>query len=207
MIKAVLMDLDGVLVSACDWHYQSLNMALKEVADFEINYYEHIKTFNGLPTKKKLEILFNQRRVEKEDFDLIFKKKQQYTIDIIKDTAEIDYKKIELHEYLKSQNLKLCCVTNSISETAKLMLECTGQLQYMDLVISNEDVRYPKPRAEGYITAMVKLVMYPKETIIVEDSPVGQESAAAACGNIWAVTGCEDVNLENYKSYIKDLVC
>ena len=57
MIKAILYDLDGVLVDATEWHYESLNEALKEISGFEISRLEHIQTFNGLPTMKKLEIL------------------------------------------------------------------------------------------------------------------------------------------------------
>jgi beta-phosphoglucomutase-like phosphatase (HAD superfamily) len=46
MIKAILYDLDGVLVDATEWHYESLNNALQEVVDFTINRDEHIKTIN-----------------------------------------------------------------------------------------------------------------------------------------------------------------
>ena len=51
MIKAILYDLDGVLVDATEWHYESLNEALKEISGFEISRLEHIQTFNGLPTQ------------------------------------------------------------------------------------------------------------------------------------------------------------
>ena len=54
MIKAILYDLDAVLVDATEWHYESLNAALKEVCGFIINREEHISTFNGIPTKKKI---------------------------------------------------------------------------------------------------------------------------------------------------------
>ena len=56
-MKAILFDLDGVLVDACEWHYLSLNRALKEVVGFTINREDHNSTYNGLPTKVKLKIL------------------------------------------------------------------------------------------------------------------------------------------------------
>ncbi len=68
MIKAILYDLDGVLVDATEWHYESLNEALKETSGFEISRLEHIQTVNGLPTIKKLEILHEQNRVKKRRF-------------------------------------------------------------------------------------------------------------------------------------------
>ena len=71
MIKAILYDLDGVLVDATEWHYESLNDALKDVAGFIIKRDEHISTFNGIPTMKKLEILHDQGRLKKSLFDKI----------------------------------------------------------------------------------------------------------------------------------------
>jgi beta-phosphoglucomutase len=53
MIKAILYDLDGVLVDTTEWHYDALNEALMEVAGFTIERNEHLNIFNGLPTKKK----------------------------------------------------------------------------------------------------------------------------------------------------------
>jgi beta-phosphoglucomutase-like phosphatase (HAD superfamily) len=77
MIKCILYDLDGVLVDATEWHYESLNDALKDVAGFIIKRDEHISTFNGIPTMKKLEILHNQGRLEKSMFDKVWEKKQE----------------------------------------------------------------------------------------------------------------------------------
>ena len=72
MIKAILYDLDGVLVDATEWHYESLNDALNEIAGFIIKRDEHISTFNGIPTMKKLEILQKQNRLDRSLFEKIW---------------------------------------------------------------------------------------------------------------------------------------
>ena len=56
MIKAVVFDMDGVLIDATDWHFHALNQALS-LFGLEIEYEEHLSQFNGLPTKSKLKIL------------------------------------------------------------------------------------------------------------------------------------------------------
>ena len=56
MVKAVIFDMDGVLIEAKDWHYESLNKALSFFGQ-EISRYDHLITFDGLPTKKKLAML------------------------------------------------------------------------------------------------------------------------------------------------------
>lgn len=198
-MKAILYDLDGVLVDACEWHYLSLNAALQEVSGFSIELEEHLSDFNGLPTKKKLDKLISQGRVKSDDYDIIWKLKQDKTIEIIKQNAKIDLVKQELHKYIKELGLKNGCVTNSIQETAALMLSCTGQLEYLDLLVTNEMVRKNKPNSECYVRAMVTLGVLPSETIIVEDSPVGLAAAEATGAWIWQVENAEQVTLANFK--------
>lgn len=195
MIKAILYDLDGVLVDATEWHYESLNNALREVCGFVIKREEHISTFNGIPTIKKLEILNSQGRLPKELFTKVWEKKQEKTFEVIENNASYDPTKIRLHE--ETKNFKKVCVTNSIRKSALLMLEKTNQLQYMDFVISNEDVSSPKPSPEGYDIAIKKLNLQPKECLIVEDSPKGLEAAQQTGANVYYVSGYQEVTLEN----------
>ena len=77
------------------------------------------------------------------------------------------------------------------------MLEKTGQLQYMDFVISNEDVSSPKPSPEGYNIAIEKFNLQPKECMIVEDAPKGLEAARQTGANVYEVSGYNEVTLEN----------
>lgn len=200
MIKAILYDLDGVLIDATEWHYESLNEALREVCGFIIKREEHISTFNGIPTIKKLEILNSQGRLSKELFTKVWEKKQEKTFDVIENNASYDPTKIRLHE--ETKNLKKVCVTNSIRKSALLMLEKTNQLQYMDFVISNEDVSSPKPSPEGYNIAIKKLHLQPKECLIVEDSPKGLEAAQQTGANVYHVSGYQEVTLENILTQI-----
>ena len=195
MIKAILYDLDGVLVDATEWHYESLNEALKEISGFEISRLDHIQTFNGLPTIKKLEILYEQNRVKKDEFNAIWDLKQSKTNEIIEKTASNDETKLRLHEGTKK--FKKICVTNSIRQTALLMLEKTGQLSFMEHVISNEDVCNPKPDPEGYLKAIQYLQLQPNECMIVEDAPKGIEAAKKSNAHVYEVKGYHDVTLEN----------
>ncbi len=167
----------------------------------------HFKELNGLPTKAKLKKLTEQNRVKLEDHNKIFDLKQKYTIETINEIINTDYTKIELHKYIKSLGLNLICVTNSIKETATLMLSRSGQLEYLDFIISNEDIKYAKPFSEGYITAMIRLGVYPNECIIVEDSDHGYESAKNTGAFVWRVSGPEEVNLENFKKFKESIGC
>lgn len=198
--SAVLFDLDGVLVDACDWHYLSLNRALKEVVGFSISREEHITTYNGLPTKVKLEML----GLDEEQSKQAWKLKQDYTLDTIRENGTIYEEKIELFEYLKDIGTKIVCVTNSIQMTTFEMLKTTGQFDYFDMIVTNEDVENNKPHPDCYNLAVKNLDIEPNKCIIVEDSPKGMQAAKSSVvpnSNIWNVENCTEVTLENYRRF------
>ena len=203
MIKAILYDLDGVLVEARDWHKDAFNQALFETAGYQITEEDHQTTFNGLPTKEKLELLIKLGKVNLDQKQKIWDLKQEYTINFIK-KASFDYDKIDLHSNCKKIGLKLACVTNSIFDTAKLMLEVTGQYKYIDLLVSNQNINNPKPCSEGYIKAMVKFGLLPTDVIIAEDSEVGLKAAKGTGANIWQVNCAADVSWSNLQKYCEN---
>ncbi len=58
MIKLVIFDLDGVLVDARELHYEALNRALRTVdKKYVVERAEHLSTYDGLSTSKKLHML------------------------------------------------------------------------------------------------------------------------------------------------------
>jgi len=191
-IKAVLYDLDGVLMDACDWHYDALNKALMEICGFKIGRKEHDNIFNGLPTKKKFEILIDSGRVLSSDYDEVTNLKQRYTLQLLAG-LEPDPVKIELHRQVLDMGIKIACVTNAIRQSAETMLQKTGQLQYMQFVISNQDIVYPKPCGEGYVVAMVSLGVLPQDTLIVEDSPKGIQAAKSTGAHVLQVANATEV--------------
>lgn len=202
-IKSILFDLDGVLVDACEWHYIALNQALKSIGINPISIDDHVKTYNGLPTSVKLEML----GLREEEKKLVWELKQKYTLESIRKNSKIQNEKIKLFTELKKMGIKIVCVTNSIRETAIEMLTQTGQINYFDLIITNEDVIKNKPNPDCYNLAVKKLNLKPSEFIIVEDSPKGIEAAKSSMipnSNIWAVKSSKEVTLKNYRKFINE---
>lgn len=199
MYKAIIFDLDGVLVDACEWHRVALNMALKEISNYEITIEEHNNIFNGIPTLKKLTTLSERGNIKAADIQKIFARKQELTVEAIKRNGFIRQEKINMLEFLKNKNILIGCFTNSIRETATLMLEVTGIKEYFDLIVTNEDVKNPKPNPEGYFYCMNYLKVSPEECIIIEDSDKGYEAATSSKAKVIRVASVEDVNLNIFK--------
>jgi len=186
VISCVLYDLDGVLLDAREIHYEALNMALVEAGYEPISRLDHETTFNGLPTKKKLEMLGVDPQVSKL--------KQKHTVRLLK----------SLNQESKSELAELPCIfgvcTNAVKETLKIGLEKCGL--YPDVALSNEDVVENKPDPEIYLTAMSILGVGPEETLIVEDSPHGLEAAKRSGAHVMRVGGVEEVTKRSVDEFV-----
>ena len=121
LIKAVLFDMDGVLIEAKDWHYESLNMAL-DIFGMPISRLDHLTTFDGLPTRKKLEMLSLEKGLPRQLHEFINELKQSYTQEIVFKSC----KPLFVHEKalatLKSQGYKMAVCSNSVRASVTLMM-------------------------------------------------------------------------------------
>jgi beta-phosphoglucomutase len=200
--STILFDLDGVLVDACDWHYEALNKAMIMSNHNPISRQDHLTKYNGLPTHVKLDML----GINKQEAEKINKLKQDLTLETIRQNANKMEEKIHLHSTLRSVGIKIGCVTNSIKQTAEEMLSRTGQLEFMDVLVTNEDVTKNKPHPDCYNLAIKKLGVNPLEVLCVEDSEKGILSAmSSVAGHLHVVKNTTEVNINNFRDILKNL--
>lgn len=205
MIDTILFDLDGVLVDATEIHYQALNQALKEVSNYTISRSDHDNTYNGLPTRVKLEELVKLGIVQKTETEAIYGLKQKYTMSKIRDLLEVDEDNIDMLIGFKRANYKLGCVTNAIGQTAIEMLKRTGQKPFFDLLVNNQDIPFPKPNPCPYLYAMAMLGSSPRKTLIIEDSTNGLRAAIASSSHVLHVGGPQDVTFDQINKFIENI--
>lgn len=176
MIRAVLFDMDGVLIDAKEWHYEALNRAL-DLFGMPIDRQAHLTTFDGLPTRRKLEILSRTNGLPKGLNELIHELKQDYTMELIYTRC----KPVFAHQYalsrLKHDGYKIAVCSNSIRVTIESMMRRAGLMEYIDLIVSNEDVTRAKPDPEMYVTTMERFGLRPDECLILEDNEYGLKAA------------------------------
>jgi beta-phosphoglucomutase len=201
MIRAVIFDMDGVLIDAREWHYEALNKALK-LLGYEITRYEHLSTFDGLPTRKKLQMLTVERGLPEELHPFINALKQQYTMEYVATSC----KPVFQHEYalarLKGDGYRLGLASNSIRATVLEMMDRSALRGYLDTIVSNEDVARPKPDPEIYRRAMADLGVTPEQTVVVEDNENGIAAATAAGAHVLVVESPKDVTLDAIRARI-----
>ena len=196
--------MDGVLIDAKEWHYQALNTALA-LFGLEISRYDHLVTYDGLPTKKKLEMLSAENGLPKKLHAFINNMKQAYTMEIVHAHCKPTF----YHEFalskLKSENYKMAVCSNSVRNTVKVMMEKSALNQYLEFFISNQDVVNGKPDPEMYLKAMQRLGLKPKECLIVEDNENGIKAAKASGAHIMKVETVEDVYYINILKHIRQI--
>ena len=203
-IKAIFFDMDGVLIDAKDWHYEALNRAL-DLFGMPISRIDHLTTFDGLPTRKKLEMLSLERGLPRELHEFINEMKQQYTMEIVHTRCKPRFS----HEYalskLKHLGYRMAVCSNSVRNTVDTMMLKADLLQYLDLLVSNEDVIKGKPDPEMYVKAITRFNLEPQECLIVEDNENGIRAARASGAHVLVVRTVADTNLDNIQRRIAEI--
>ncbi len=204
MTKLIIFDLDGVLVEAKEIHYNTLNQALKEVSEqYIITEAEHLSTYDGLKTNQKLDMLSKAKGLPKDVHEQVWNRKQQLTINAISQ-LQMDERLVDVFKVLRDRGYRLACCSNSIRRSVLVMLSKIGLIEYMDLIISNEDVKNSKPHPEMYWKAMSMMGCLPEETLIVEDSPHGLLAASRSRANVLRVDNPKDLVLSKIISKLEE---
>ena len=121
------------------------------------------------------------------------------------DELERDERLVEVLKRLRSEGYILACATNSIRYSAKLQLIRRGFLKHIDILYTNQDVINPKPFSEIYLKCIIKAGVNTKETIILEDSPLGRDGARQSGAYVLDIEDSHDVTYEKINNFIKML--
>jgi len=197
-ISATLFDCDGVLVNGARWHEEAFNCALGDFGCDPLTHEEHLETFNGLSTYRKLSILTQQGRFLDDDmYKQFYDTKQKYTIEIINQKCRPTTRVIDVINYASSFG-PTAVVTNCSRVTAELMLSCANLTSRFNVIITNNDVDGKiKPDPYPYIKACRVLDINPENTLAIDDNQRGIESARRAKCNVWELENFEDLTVMN----------
>ena len=201
-IRLVIFDLDGVLVEAKNIHFDALNEALG--TQYSISWNEHLSTYDGLKTNQKLEMLTRLKGLPISQHSEVWNRKQKITLQKLRE-LESDKTLQDLMRFLSNKSYKIAVCSNSIRKTVLTVLSKLGIIEYMDLIISNEDVKNSKPHPEMYWKAISTMGCLPEETLIVEDSPYGLLAASRSKSHILRVKNTKEVNIQNIENKINKI--
>lgn len=204
MIKALLFDLDGVLVDTDKLHFTALNQALLYFDLPTISEAEHLSIYKGLPTLQKLKIMSDRLGVPTSLISEISKYKQLLTLDTIPKTVFPEPEKIDaLKRFSKEYRIAVC--SNAKSSTVALLLSCARLSEYCDIILGTDDVTLPKPAPDLYHRAMQELNVRADECVIIEDSDVGVRAALSSGAHVHVASSFQNVNYYSILATINEL--
>lgn len=192
--RLVIFDLDGVLLDSREIHFDSLNRALVRNGQAPISREDHLSTYDGLPTSRKLALLSERTGMPGSLHNDLWRAKQEETVRIFNE-IKTDYELVAIMARLKQQGVLIACASNSVRATVKTALLRLGVLEHIDFFVSNEDVKRAKPFPEMYWQCMTAMGVLPKDTVIVEDSHIGRQGALDSGANLVAVENRADVTM------------
>ncbi len=193
-IKAILFDLDGVLVNTTLLHYETFRDALLYVKPEKyLTWSEHQLHYEGMSTNLKVKLLREQGLLTEEEGRQLFEKKQEFTLERLPQVAKPRESLRTLLITLNNQGFRLFCCSNSVRKTLDNTLQYLGIQELFEATYSNEDVVHPKPSPEIYEKAMRECFLLKEWCLIVEDSHVGRTAAYAAGAHVLEVEDAEDV--------------
>ena len=209
MIKAVIFDLDGVIVSTDDCHYR----AWKKMADEEGIYFDreinnHLR---GVSRMASLEIVLekaNREYSEKEKQEMAERKNNYYKELICELTPDDVLTGVkEKLDVLKENGIKIAI--GSSSKNTPIILKQIGLDNYFDAVSDGNNITHSKPDPEVFLKAAEMLNIAPENCMIVEDADAGIEAGKRAGMKTLAVQGANGADFKaknlaecDWKKYI-----
>jgi beta-phosphoglucomutase len=175
--RAVIFDLDGVIVSTDEFHYQGW----QRLADEEGVYFDRQinERLRGVSRMASLEILLEKsRRVYSDDEKGgLAARKNGYYRELLKQLSPADILPgaMEVMDELKRRGVKVA--VGSSSRNSPTILERIGLGEYFDATSDGNDISKSKPDPEVFLIAAERLGVPPGECLVVEDAEAGVEAA------------------------------
>ncbi|MEJ6455957.1 HAD family hydrolase [Fusobacterium nucleatum] len=184
--KLAIFDLDGTLFDTKDVNYNAYQNAIKMVEiDVKIDYNDFCNLYNGKNYRDFLPKIIPD--ITEEQMKNIHNfKKNIYTKYL--DKAKKNNLLFAILQEMK-ESFFLSVVTNASKKNVNEILEKFSVKDLFDLLITQEDVKNPKPSAEGFIKAMDYFNISKENTIIFEDSKIGIQAAINSGANYVKVYG------------------
>ena len=178
--KGVFFDMDGVLYDSMGYHAEAWSSAFSH---FGIDFPQEMVYHNeGRTASSTINLVFQEnenRNATELEIDRIYSKKTEI---IAEYPDALPFKSAKtLMESLKKQGFAIWVVTGSSQDKFldALLLDFDGLIT-RDRIVSGRDVTHGKPHPEPYLTALEKSGLNASEVVVIENAPLGIQSAKAA---------------------------
>lgn len=207
MIKGVIFDLDGVIVSTDDFHYE----AWKKIADEENIYFDREinNRLRGVSRMESLEIILEKatKTYTEEEKEVLAERKNTVYVENLENLNEKNILNdvLLVLDKLKKKGIKIAI--GSSSKNTKLILEKIGLRDAFDEIADGSEIKNSKPSPDVFLLAAQKLQLPPKYCAVVEDASAGIAAANAAGMLSFGVgDASKDMNADHRLNELKEIL-
>jgi beta-phosphoglucomutase len=173
--KAVLFDMDGVILASMEQHLEAWQHAFRKYDVFiDPQEFFHLE---GRGVKSVVEDLTAKYGINPGLAPALMESKIRYYDTIYK--AEFYDGFFPLLEYLSQEDVKLAIVTGGGRDRVQRLVDEYFQ-DVFACIVTSDDVQNTKPFPEPYLKAAEKLGVAPRDCIVIENAPLGIRSAKRA---------------------------
>jgi len=196
--KAIIFDLDGVICSTDQYHYNAWKIMADEIG---VEFNETINNrLRGIGRMESLDIILESYRGKlsvEEKIKYTEKKNDYYRQSLQKMSPEdLSQEVQDTLNKVKAKGIKVAI--GSSSKNAKLILKQIGLEKFFDAISDGNNITHSKPNPEVFLKASVYLGIAPQSCLVVEDAKAGLEAAYAANMDCAAIGDATRYHLATY---------
>jgi len=186
-IRAVIFDLDGVIVSTDEYHFQAWKQLANSLGiPFGRESNDRIR---GVSRMESLEVVLEKsgKRYSLEEKRELAERKNAYYRELLKGLSPADVLPgvVAMIKALKDRQVKVAI--GSSSKNARTILRAVGLEDEFDVIADGNHVTRSKPSPDVFTIAGTRLGISPDECLVVEDAAAGVEAGLAAGMEVLAV--------------------
>jgi beta-phosphoglucomutase len=177
MIKGLIFDLDGVIVSTDDLHYMAWKkIALEEGIPFDKSINHKLR---GVSRMASLEIILSkaEKTYEAAEKVKLATIKNDYYVALLEQLSQNDILPQVVPTLTKLRKLGYKLAIGSSSRNAKKILTKLGITDLFDVIVDGNDIINSKPDPEVFLKAAERLGLDPIECVVIEDAESGIEAS------------------------------
>lgn len=200
--KAVIFDLDGVLVETGILHKESLIEAVKNIIG--MNVANLISEKSMLSTRQKIRNITRLFKLDDSVAANISAEKDRLFFDKI-ENLKVKDNVIQVLIELRKRNIRTAIASNSRLININKILDITGLRQYFDVIVSSEEVKRPKPMPDILFEVYKRLRIHGHDctcTIFVEDSDEGARAGEQSPSAVVRVENPDDLTFDKFQTWI-----
>ena len=179
-MQGVIFDLDGVLVSTDELHYQAWKKLADELGITDFNREDNVRQ-RGVSRMASLEVVLEKgdKEYSEEEKVEMAERKNDYYKEMLQSLDDIAVLPGAFDTLKMLRDRGILTAVGSASKNAPLILEKTGLLPLIDKISCGLDVTKSKPDPEVFLVAASKLELTPENCLVVEDAKAGIDAAKA----------------------------